>query len=177
MGSDFPPRAPTVGLILVWNDQYAPNREWSRLVCLEWWIFTQAFINIFLVATIQIYSQFFRLSWNQLLAYRQIHFIKVDTMCRWTISFTSECWENSYFNPAWLRNPLPWLRYKISAIWEVSPKHPRDPFLDIFVFYYIVFVLVVFVFLSATFSSEFAHLIVHLHINTFGVQNHCNCTN
>ena len=35
MGSDFPPRAPTVGLILVWNDQYAPNREWSRLVCLE----------------------------------------------------------------------------------------------------------------------------------------------
>ena len=77
MGSDFPPRAPTVGLILVWNDQYAPNREWSRLVCLEWWIFTQAFINIFLVATIQIYSQFFRLSWNQLLVYRQIHFIKV----------------------------------------------------------------------------------------------------
>ena len=44
----------------------------------------------------------------------------------------------------------------ISGIWEVSPKHPRDPFLDIFLFYYIVFV-----FLSATFSSKFAHLIVH----------------
>ena len=37
---------------------------------------------------------------------------------------------------------------QIGAIWEVSPKHPRDPFHDFCLFYYIVFV-----FLSATFSS------------------------
>jgi len=53
---------------------------------------------------------------------------------------------------------------QIGAIWEFSPKHPRDPFLDFGLIYYIVCV-----FLSATFSSLFAHLSVHLHINTFGV--------
>ena len=36
---------------------------------------------------------------------------------------------------------------QIGAIWEVSPKHPRDPFLDFGLIYYIVCV-----FLSATFS-------------------------
>ena len=36
-----------LALIFLWNDEYAPNREWSRLLCPEWSIFTGAFIHNF----------------------------------------------------------------------------------------------------------------------------------